>query len=101
MGSKKTLRILERLLLVGSIALLAVYAGALVHRSISSRAALRDFGTARAAVEKASDAAPVELRQDDSAVNFGLWSEKRVRGYRESFAVLKDAPLLGAAKRGL
>ncbi|MCX6627614.1 MAG: class D sortase [Candidatus Solibacter sp.] len=77
-------------LLVAGVALLGIVSVALVHRSVSSRLALAEFDKDQAAlVEKAAaSGTPV-----DEKVDFSLWSAKRIREYRASLLVKKDAPM--------
>src|SRR6185436_14015420 len=85
------LMILDRSLLAGGVILLGIYAAAQLDRSVSSRLALREFDLAlAAAIEGPPDA---QQLQDEEGVDFRLWSEKRVRAYRESLPVLKRSPL--------
>lgn len=87
-----SLRLLERALLGVGLSLLAVFAGALIYRSASSRQALRAFDEKLAAAQKDGPPPGLELG-GEHAVDFGLWSEKRVRAYRESLLTMKNSPL--------
>ena len=88
---KGTLQFFQNLLLVAGIILLAAYALALIHRSVSSRLALRAFDQARAAIWS-EDSNSTGL-QGDEKVDFSLWSEKRIREYKESLVAEKRLPL--------
>jgi sortase A len=88
-------RVERWLLAVGGV-LLLVSAAALLHRSVGSRMALADFERARA---MAGDGAPGGAPSLDHAVDFTLWSEKRILAYRESLEVHKGTPL-GVLKVG-
>ena len=88
----KTLRSIERWLLILGIFLLAVYAGAMLHRSVSSRFALWQFQKAQAAAPQAGSSNSAKSQGKDG-VDFALWSEKRIKGYRESLWLKKDLPM--------
>ena len=86
------IRKLESLLLVSGLTLLAVWAGARLHSTIASRAAVARF---QAEQEQAS--ARVLSPSEDPAlgarVDFRLWSAQRIQGYEASLAQRTDAPL--------
>ena len=85
------LKRLERWLLVAGVICLSVFAAAMIHRSVSSRAALAEFEQM-----KARAAERIRSRLWNSAMkgkSISLWSEKRVRAYQESLATLKRAPM--------
>ena len=88
----KMLRPIERWFLMLGMFLLAVYAGATLHRSVSSRFALWQFQKAQAAAPQAGSSTSVKSQGEDG-VDFGLWSEKRIKGYRESLSLKKDLPV--------
>jgi sortase A len=71
------LSILEGFLLAAGGILLIIYGLALVDRHISSGVALRDF----------------EKREGAAAVDFALWSERRVKEYKSSLLVTSDPPI--------
>ncbi len=74
------------------MALLAAFAGALIYRSASSRQALLEFDQAQ--VLPAGEDPLAALRPgSEEAVDFRLWSEKRVRAYRKSLSIMKNSPL--------
>jgi sortase A len=87
----RLIQLVERVLLVAGVSLLVIYGAALVHRTVSSRQALKRFDTA---VHVAGSAAPdlIEIPPPNE-VNFSLWSKKRVREYRESLRLKKDWPM--------
>jgi sortase A len=89
---KGTLQFFQNLLMVAGLILLAAYALALIHRSVSSRLALRAFDEAQAAGSASEDSNSTGL-QGDEKVDFSLWSEKRVREYRESLSIEKRLPM--------
>jgi sortase A len=88
----KTLRPIEHWLLVLGMFLLAVYAGVILHRSISSRFALWQFQKAQAAAPQAVSSTSVKSQAEDG-VDFALWSEKRIKEFRESLSLKKDLPM--------
>ena len=89
---EKVLQFFQYLLLVAGVTLLGICALALIHRSVSSRLALRAFDQAQAAGSAKEDSGTVRL-QSDGNVDFSLWSEKRIREYKESLLVEKRLPL--------
>jgi sortase A len=82
----------ERLLLAAGVTLLLIVSAALIHRWVFSRLALAEFDRARAALLSKPSKQGVAW-QPDEIVDFRLWSEKRVREYRGSLLIKKDAPL--------
>jgi sortase A len=89
---KGTLQFFQNLLMVAGLILLAACALALIDRSVSSRLALRAFDQAQA-VGSASEDSDLTGLQGDEEVDFSLWSEKRVREYKESLSVEKRLPM--------
>lgn len=85
-------RVLERLLLGLGCLLLAIYGSALLHREISSRIALRSFEQTNRALLNAKSKAISESRKE-GAIDFALWSEKRVQAYEESLLSSTDVPI--------
>jgi sortase A len=82
---------LERILFAIGFALLMVWGAAWVHRFVSSRAALARFYANR--VETHANAAQQVLDPaTGNAVDFSLWSPKRVEAFKNSLA-LNKAPL--------
>jgi sortase A len=88
--SKRTLGLLEHLLLVAGIVLLASYALALVDGWVSSRRALRAFDQITTA-DTASESSGRPPRADED-VDVSLWSEKRVREYKQTLLFEKRLP---------
>jgi sortase A len=82
----------ERLLLAVGVAFLVAVAAALVHRWVFSHLALVEFDQAETAL-KQKDSQPSIEAKGDEGIDFGLWSEKRVRAYRESLLIKKDQPV--------
>jgi len=82
----------ESILLVSGLVLLAAWAGARLHGTIASRAAVTRFQ-----VEQAQPSAPVLSSAQDPAlgarVDFRLWSTQRIQGYEASLAQKTEAPL--------
>jgi len=97
--SNRALRIFQHGLLAAGIVLLAASALALMDRSISSRSALRAFDQAQAAGSAVDDSGTRRL-QGDEALDFSLWSAKRIREYKASLSIEKRLPLavLGISK---
>jgi sortase A len=95
--SDRTLRVFQHLLLVAGIVLLAASALALVDRSVSSRLALRAFDEAQAAGSAREHSG---TRQGVEDVDFSLWSQLRIRAYKESLSIEKRLPwaVLGISK---
>jgi len=82
----------ERFLLIAGVLLLAIFAGGLLYRSVSSRRALEEFDQRAASVVKGDSPAVAELKVDDE-VDFRHWSEQRTKAYRESLATT-NGPVL-------
>jgi sortase A len=88
---QRTLGYLQHLLLVVGVILLATYALVLIYRSVSSRLALRAFDRAQAAASSGDESSTMPS-QGDEKVDFSLWSEKRIREYKESLSIEKRLP---------
>jgi sortase A len=88
----KILRSIERLLLVLGMFLLSVYAGAVLHRFIAARFALWQFQKAQAAGLQNAPSTLVKS-EGENGIDFRLWTEKRIQGYRESLLLKKDLPV--------
>ena len=86
MNKATGLTILDRCLLAVGVLCIAAYAGVLMYRSLSSRAAIREFDRAHASVQ------PVRI-EEPPTTDFTLWSDKRLQTYRESRSVQKGSPL--------
>ncbi len=89
--SKRTLRFLRHVLLLAGILLLTAAAAALIDRSVSSRLALGAFDRAQTAGPASQDPGTRPLPGDET-VDFGLWSAKRIREYKESLSIEKRLP---------
>ncbi len=79
--------ILERGALGVGVVLLAFYAAAMLHRTAGSKVAISSFEAAEKAASPA--AAPAE----EKALDFSLWSEKRIKAYRDSLPILQADPM--------
>jgi sortase A len=79
------------------LALIAVYGAVRVHGAVMKQYELERFAEARqAAAERypaGGGAIPVASTGDRLPVDFGLWSEGRVRAYQESLGRETDSPL--------
>jgi sortase A len=87
----RTLQLSQHLLMAAAIVLLAVSGLTLADSYISSRRALRAFDQAQAteAAREAPDSRPL-VRDED--VDVSLWSEQRVRAYKEGQPLDKMLP---------
>ncbi len=85
-------RLAERLFLTAGLALLVVVAATLVYRSISSHRALKEFDQSQSAFTEHKPPV-VALAFSDGEVDVSLWSPKRIREYKESLLIKKDAPM--------
>jgi sortase A len=85
-------RRIELVLLGTGFAFLAVWAGAWIYRTVSSRAAVRRFAARQ---EHASDvrSATVNDSASGSQPDFTLWSVKRMQAYKDSLVKKVDQPL--------
>jgi len=88
----QSIRTLERLSLAVGLLLLVAYAGAHIHRAISSRAALDKFKGFQQS-QAVPDGSTEEKLSPAEEVDFGLWSEKRVAAYKQSLTQYFDTPL--------
>jgi len=87
----KKIQTAERVVLAIGLALLAIWGGARAHRAIASRAAIEQF---QAQNVKDSAVPPVVIDPiSASAVDFRLWSAKRVEAYEDSLTKKTDMPL--------
>ena len=89
--SKRAPQFLQHLLLAAGILLLSVYFLARVDAWVSSRRALRAFDLAVAAGSPRDDSSTKRVPADDP-VDFSLWSEKRIRDYKQSQLVETQLP---------
>ena len=96
---ERTLRFVQHLLLATGIVVLAACALALIDGWASSRLALRAFDQALAAGSASEGSGTMRL-QGDEDVDFSLWSERRIREYKESLLIEKRLPwaVLGISK---
>jgi len=86
------LKRLEGWVLGAGIVCLAVFAAAMLHRSVSSRAALVKFEQLKATAAEEPKVAALDVG-DERIVDYSLWSKERRRGHQESLAALKGAPV--------
>ena len=95
----RTLQVSQHLLMAAAIVLLATFALAFADRSVSSQLALNAFDEAQATAA-ARDASNLKPSGRDEIVDFSLWSEQRVRAYKESLKPDKMLPwaVLGISK---
>ena len=82
----------ERVFLAVGISLLVIVAGAMIHRAVSSRLALAEFDHNQAVLSKRTSPSGAVATADEK-LDFSLWSEKRIREYRASLSIMKDAPM--------
>ena len=87
----KCLGRIERLLFIVGLVLIAIYAGAYVHRKILSGAELKRFRDIQAEqpIETADHFPPVTKFKLD----LSLWSQKRIAEYEQSLTGYVDPPL--------
>jgi sortase A len=84
----------ERIFLAIGLTLLAIWAGARFHGSMTSRAAIEQFQANTAAALGTVNSAPAwDGSLLDSVVDFTLWNPKRVVAYKDSLAAKTDLPL--------
>jgi len=95
----RTLRVSQHLLMATAIVLLSTFAWAFADRSVSSHLALKAFDEAQATAA-ARDAPNAKQAGLDEDVDFSLWSEPRVRAYKEGLPLDKMLPwaVLGISK---
>ena len=82
----------EQVMFIIGLALLAVWVGARLRSSVSSKAAIAQF-EAEETANAADGTSPLLDPALASNVDFRLWSVKRVAAYKDSLAKKKDAPL--------
>jgi sortase A len=86
----RSLKTVERMLLLAGLALLSVYAMSEIHSFVVSRAALASFR----AIQKTTSAGDKQgSQQSGSSVDFRLWSAQRIEAYLESLTKNFDPPL--------
>jgi len=88
MGTRR----IEAALIGVGLTLLVVWGGAWIHRTVSSRAAVKKFEADRV---RPSEVASATMNDpvSGSQVDFSLWSAKRVSAYKESLVNKADRPL--------
>jgi sortase A len=82
----------ERILLAIGVLLIAIWVGAWVHRTVMSRAALAVFEAHRLA-KLTSVEQTVRDPETGRAVDFSLWSPRRVEAFKDSLATKVNPPL--------
>ncbi len=88
---EKTLRFFQHLFMFAGITLLGTCVLALIHGSVSSHLALRAFDEAQAAGSTFEESDTTRL-QGNEDTNFSLWSEKRIRVYKQNLCQEKRLP---------
>jgi len=78
-------RTIERVLLIGGLALCTFYGGVLAYREIGSRLALRSFAVAGVNTPASAETGTAGWTGAGKP-DFSLWSRKRIAGYRDSLA---------------
>jgi len=86
-------RRIELVLLGTGLALLAVWGGAWIHKTTSSRAAVKRFRTEQSEAARVANSVVVNDPASNSKVDFALWSAKRVDAYKDSLVKKGDRPL--------
>jgi sortase A len=81
---------IERLLLLVGLTLLVIYVAARVHGALLSKAAILRMSESR---DESSGSAATRPERDFTTVDFSLWSEKRIEGYKTSLVQHVDPPL--------
>jgi sortase A len=82
----------EHVLLLIGLTLLAMWGGALVYRTLSSRAAIKRFELDQAQ-ESAESSRPVGEPTSSFQIDFALWSPKRTQAYEESLTATVNRPI--------
>ncbi|HEY6253306.1 MAG TPA: class D sortase [Candidatus Angelobacter sp.] len=93
MGKRRAswLRFIERCLLTCGFVLLGFYVLARIHGVVTLHAALRTFEEERSAVEGKGNAGAKRLPSGDSLhTDTSLWSEQRIKAYRNSLSRRSD-----------
>jgi sortase A len=85
-------RTIERVLLATGLMLLSVWFAAQFHRTISARTAIAEFEAENTSDPSNGASVPVDPVLG-AAVDFHLWSAKRISAYEDSLARKGDAPL--------
>jgi len=89
---RKTLKFIERSLLLAGAILVAVYLAALLHQKISSHLALRQFDKAKSEAKQKDGTTSIQSKGEDK-IDFSRWAEKRIDAYKESLLSKTDPPL--------
>lgn len=84
--------IFERSLFVAGDILLLIYVSALLYRVILSQLAARDFDETQSSLLRTESTTSDEFPGDERA-DFSVWSQKRVRAYKNSLSFKRDLPL--------
>ncbi len=87
---KKSIRFLDRALLLVGLTLLAIYGAVRIYSGVSSRAALQKFA---AAGSKAGGPGAPDAKSAAGGVDFSLWSDKRVAAYRKALGLEFEDPV--------
>jgi len=95
-GHRRVRQRIERVVFISGLALLSIYGAALLHRAAGSRAAVAVIEAASAEPNAEHIAAARE-----EAVDFKLWSQKRINAYRDSLRLLQGDPLAVVAMERL
>jgi sortase A len=90
-GSVRTRKI-ETIVIAAGLTLLSVWGGAWIYRSLSSRAAIKQFEKEQAHAPTVN-ARLVGDPVSSFGVDFSLWSPKRIQQFRDSVATKTDQPL--------
>jgi sortase A len=85
-------RRIELFLLSIGLTLLAFWAGASIHRTLSARAGIKAFEAEEVHAQDISSSRGKGLASG-GGVDFTLWSEQRIAAYKESVAKKSEAPL--------
>jgi len=84
----------ERIFLAIGLMLLAIWAGARLHGSIASRAAMDRFqSNANTVTSVHYNPGSTDSGLANSTVDFSLWNPKRVAAYKDSISAKNDLPL--------
>jgi sortase A len=90
-ASKEPWRRAEKLFLIVGIIMLSAYAITRAHSLISSWLALRNFERSYATASSGAGITAKSHRHE--AVDFSVWSPKRIQAYQESLTIKVDRPL--------
>jgi len=86
----RPIRSLERILLITGSALFFFYVSSQIHAFVMARAGLWSFQVHQAQLSEATSS---NAAANDSKIDFALWSEKRIRAYKEALAMKLEEPL--------